>query len=245
MTVKIAETQMPLVIGVQSVGVWKRPCQASSWSTACSAGRSRDGRARRAPPGRVHRRPFRRSLRRCCCVTTERKITEGRDGDQRQREHADAATASPSAWRRRDAGAGEIGDRVEAPGDQPADSPAEESGEQRQDVGERSQCLSGEDLAPPQRAGEDHLQRAARVLGGDDVAGDERGDELGAEAGGEVEDDEREDDPVWRRLWPSGASYGPPFWNAITDTNSTGSSAAAPIPMYVRFWERSLRTSQR
>ena len=66
---------------------------------------------------------------------------------------------------------------------------------------------------------------------GDDVARDERGDELGAEARGEGQHDERERDPVWRRLCPSGTSYGPPFWKAITVTNRTGRSAAAPMPM--------------
>src|SRR5207245_4670080 len=38
----------------------------------------------------------------------------------------------------------------------------------------------------------DQLERAARILGGDDVSGDERGQELRAEARGEREDDERE-----------------------------------------------------
>ena len=51
--------------------------------------------------------------------------------------------------------------------------------------------------------------------------------------------------PVRRRLWPSGASYGPPFCSAITVTNTMGSAAAAPMPMYVRFCETSFRSSQR
>jgi len=53
------------------------------------------------------------------------------------------------------------------------------------------------------------------------------------------------DSPVRRRLWPSGASYGPPFCNAITVTKTIGSAIAAPMPMYVRFCETSLRSSQR
>ena len=51
--------------------------------------------------------------------------------------------------------------------------------------------------------------------------------------------------PVCRRLCPSGTSYGPPFWKAMTLTNRIGRSAAAPMPMYVRFWATSFRTSQR
>src|SRR5581483_3493062 len=59
-------------------------------------------------------------------------------------------------------------------------------------VGGGRERLAGEDLAALQRAREDRLQRAVVILGGDDVAGDERGDEREHPDRTEEQDHERD-----------------------------------------------------
>ena len=65
-------------------------------------------------------------------------------------------------------------------------------------VGGGGQRLAGEDLAALDRAGEDRLQRAVAVLGGDDVAGDQRGDQREHPDRAEQQQHERDRQPACR-----------------------------------------------
>src|SRR5438128_4147306 len=119
----------------------------------------------------------------------------GRDPEQRHEEDSERRESEGERVGGGDLLERDIRDRLEAPGNRPRDEGGDEQRrEQRARVRERREHLPGQDLAALERARQDQLERAARVLGSDDVSGDERGQELRAEAGGEREDDEREHD---------------------------------------------------
>src|SRR5579885_132105 len=121
---------------------------------------------------------------------------EGGDPGERQRVDREAREQEEEPAARGDLGAGERGERPEAPGGAPrreADEPHREDEDER--VRRGRERLPGEHLAALARAGEDRLQRAVVALGGDDVAGDERGHERQAPDRHEEEDDERHREP--------------------------------------------------
>ena len=102
------------------------------------------------------------------------------------------------------------------PAEQQAD--ADESDERRERVGERGERLGGEHLLAVDRAREDRLERAVAVLGGHDVAGDERGDQR--EEPDRAEDQQRRAGSRGRtraRSARTGRRSGPPLRSAQRD----------------------------
>ena len=67
-------------------------------------------------------------------------------------------------------------------------------------VGGRGQRLAGEDLPALERAREDRLQRAVVVLGGEDVAGDQRGDQREQPDRAEQQHHQRDRQPAARQV---------------------------------------------
>ena len=124
---------------------------------------SRGGRARRSPPGRARRRACRRSRRRCCgSRPRERSRTRrSRSAGARTPHRRDAQPESVWSAETRVPQRFVTGLKPQAiePADEAGD---DERGSSASDVGERGERLAGEDLASPQRAREDHLQRACR-----------------------------------------------------------------------------------
>jgi hypothetical protein len=79
----------------------------------------------------------------------------------------------------------------------------------------------------------------------DDVARDERRDQREEPDRAEQQPDERDSEAGSLDIAPNGTSSGPPLLDSRAMMKISGTSAAAPRPRYVRFWERSLRSSQR
>ena len=84
---------------------------------------SRGGRGRRSPPWTARRRACRRSRRRCSASPPRGRSPKAAIAISGSANTPSAANASPSARPRRQRGAAEVGDRVEAPGDRAGDQP--------------------------------------------------------------------------------------------------------------------------
>ena len=236
-----AQTQSARTTGAQSIGVRKKPCQASNCVPSRYGGALRAGQhTHQLHEQREHQRR-RPPTRRCCGSpsTTSGRTQRRRRGAWRRR----------AGWRRADRGCGgrtrwcprassADGGRRRCPPARRRRRGHRERGHRH--VGECGQDLAGEELA----ALTDRVRTCLSVpspLGRDDVARDERREERQPRERDENQHDQREHEAGCGGSRPAARRAGRPLWTESTTTKRTGTRTAAPRPRYVRFCARSLR----